>query len=141
MTVGLLESMCSTLGRLFKFVKMEPLKETTSILQATTKSKEKTMTRKEAIAGLKKLIKEMSAEQKEDKAFLRQPHKGYVGSTQACCVSRADKITAALNYYNEIRGKEYRHGTNEHTEHSVAWQGEKLRKEFVIDVVEEEAAA
>lgn len=83
--------------------------------------------RKEKLAELKDEIKQLAQEQKEDKAILRQPHNSNTWKTMCDCYRRAMKITAYLNFYNEVRGKEYRHSTEKYT---IGYTLEKTRKEL-----------
>jgi len=66
---------------------------------------------KSEILKLKLYIKELAAIQKQEKGILRQDHRKLdkPWKLQGDTCSRAAKITAALNLYNELRGKKYRH--------------------------------
>lgn len=71
---------------------------------------------KEEILKLKGYIKALAAEQKHEKSLLRNNHQTlhkefgvYPSDLMVSTQGRAAKITAALNMYNELRGKEYQH--------------------------------
>lgn len=82
---------------------------------------------REAIIALKSKIKQLSSDQKADKTLIRLPNNGrgspewkkkaaatkygYI-NPQWDILQRAAKITAALNLYHELRGSDYRHGTD-----------------------------
>lgn len=90
------------------------------------------MTPREAIRTLKERIKALSAEQKADKAkrktcpVERQPQ---LWSTVFC---RSAKITACLNFYLALRGREYRHKVPADSYYDRKYTTE-LAKEFAIE--------
>ena len=64
---------------------------------------------KEMIAEIRETIKDLTAQQIEDKKILRQKHDGGTWQTQTRALSRAREITSYLVFYNEIKGKEPSH--------------------------------
>lgn len=116
------------------------------------------MTRKEAVAAMKSRIKELAAEQKEEKKITHQNHEEYhakwnawyaqiramgkyvwdvkdrprtLGDVFYSVHSRCRLITAFLNVYNEARGKTYRHVKRDDLERAqIEELEEEIRCEF-----------
>lgn len=127
------------------------------------------MTRREAIQKMKSRIKELAAEQKEEKKVTRQNHDEYhrkwsewadqlhamgkypwdvkdglksMSSLWMSIASRRGYITACLNVYLEMRGKEYRHvNQNEDERRDVEDLERGMRHEFGVENWEEESVA
>jgi hypothetical protein len=124
------------------------------------------MTRKEAIATLKNRIKQLAADQKEDREITRQNHETYNAKYDAwreqlfamgkyphqvksggvrslydvwsSIGRRKAEITAALNLYLELRGKEYRHNVPEWYDADYAEWTASMRRAYAV--VQEDCA-
>lgn len=99
------------------------------------------MTRREAVKELKKQIKEKAQEQKERRLQLAKPHHEIgvqtAGSLMSAKWRERITITALLNLYNELRGREYRHGIQEGLEYLYHYDRNKLEESIVSRIVEE----
>jgi hypothetical protein len=80
---------------------------------------------KDSVMEVKAKIKQLAAEQVEEKRRLRDPSDTTSG-LQSACFRRAIRITAYLNFYNEMRLKPYRHGIREGWD----WLHSKFYKEI-----------
>jgi hypothetical protein len=87
------------------------------------------MATKETIIKIKEEIKKLAKEQKEDKNILRQPHvKGETWRVMCRAHQRSAEITILLNFYNEMRGREYRHSTEKIPFYLLNRQTEKAKQ-------------
>lgn len=90
------------------------------------------MTMREAIWSLKTRIKGLAATQKEAKASRKGCPVDEQSSLWCAVYRRSAEITACLNFYLAIRGKEYRHKAS--VQHLDEKFTKELSKEFAVEV-------
>ena len=93
------------------------------------------MNSKEAISELKDQIKHLAEQKASEKGSLREDHRN-VPDAPAIMYrvhSRALEITAALNFYNEIRGRAYRHNVRDGLEWAYERFFVQVSGRFAVD--------
>lgn len=109
------------------------------------------MEHKEAIRKLKHQIKSLSVEQREAKTLMHMDHRKWESDPkyqafkkkhqneygnfwlQPDVLDRKVAITAALNYYNELRGKGCHHDISDYAQLRYGSALKKLHDEFAIE--------
>lgn len=92
------------------------------------------MTMRDEIREIKGRIKALAEEQRTDKLKRRECSSEKMSGLWSAVFMRSMKITAHLNFYLTIRGKEYRHATSPATEWAYKIEYEKLDQEFKAEV-------
>ena len=99
----------------------------------------------EIIKEIKNEIKTLSVQQKIEKGFLRADHrtinqinpKYTAGGLQGQTAYRAATITATLNFYHWIRGKEYAHNVRDSLRYPYNNKWNELKKKYASEVLVE----
>jgi hypothetical protein len=105
-------------------------------------TKETTMDTKTAFHEIKQLLKSYAVIQRKAKrarkttipAVEREALLKEIGSSYPNVMSRRIEITAALNFYHELRGSEFRHGIRKGTEYEYKDRLNSLRAKYSIAV-------